>query len=211
MQNTQAAGNRILARWTTLHGAVRHLSGGILLSLGINAALVGDRIYTAHHPPAPKYILTDAHNNQCEYVPLDEPVMSDADLVVWVTQAAVAPFNFDHVHYRSQLSKDAQPYYTTNGWNSYASKLISDKTMEEIKKNAYTVSGVPERPAAIVDSGVADGVMTWVFEVPVLVQFHNLAGGDKQRLLARLTVVRMPPRFHPKGVAVDAITTRNVS
>lgn len=211
MQNTQAAGDRILARWTTWQGSVRYLAGGIILSTVVNVALVADRIYTAHHPPEPKYFVTDGNNNQCQVIPLNEPVMSDADLLEWVSKAALAPYNFNYVHYRATLSKDAQPYFTANGWNTYAANLIDAKTFREIEKQGYTVAAVPMKPPTLADHRIVDGVMTWVFEMPILVSYRNLNGSAEQRLLARLTVVRMPPRFHPKGIAVEIMTTQNIS
>ena len=168
------------------------------------AALVGDRIWLGHHPPAPKIILTDSHGNQIEATPLSDPVMSDADLVDWVARAAVAPYNFDYIHYRDTFTRDVRPFFTVNGWNGVMNNLKASKNIDEVVKDSMVVEGVGRRPPALVDSSVVDGVANWTFEVPILVSFRNTNAQREQRITVKLLVTRGSPTFHPQGIAADS-------
>lgn len=204
MQNDQDASSRIIQRNANQQRLTRRLAISQALSLGVIAALVGDRIWLGHHPPEPKIILTDAHGNQVEVKPLADPVMSDADLVDWVGKAAVAPYNFDYVHYRDTFSSVVKPYFTNNGWDGVVGNLKASKNIEEVVKASMVVEGVVRRPPALVESAVTGGVATWTFEVPILVSFRNTNVMREQRITAKLLVVRVAPTFHPQGIAVDS-------
>ena len=204
MQNDQNAADRIVQRNVNQQRLTRRLAISQTISLGVIAALVGDRIWLGHHPPAPKIILTDAHGNQVEATPLDEPVMSDADLVNWVARAAVAPYNFDYIHYRDTFSRNVKPYFTINGWNGVMNNLKASKNFDEVVKDSMVVEGVGRRPPSLVDSSVVDGVANWTYEVPILVSFRNTNVTREQRITAKLVVTRTSPTFHPQGIAVDS-------
>lgn len=204
MQNDQGASDRIIQRNANQQRLTRRLAISQTLSLGVIAALVGDRIWLGHHPPEPKIILTDAHGNQVEVRPLADPVMSDADLVDWVGKAAVAPYNFDYVHYRDTFSSYVKPYFTNNGWDGVVGNLKSSKNIEEVVKASMVVEGVVRRPPALVESAIVGGVATWTFEVPILVSFRNTNVMREQRITAKLLVMRVAPTFHPAGIAVDS-------
>ena len=204
MQNDQDAATRIIRRNANQQRLTRRLAISQTISLGVIAALVGDRIWLGHHPPSPKIILTDSHGNQVEATPLDEPVMSDADLVDWVARAAVAPYNFDYIHYRDTFSRNVKPYFTNDGWNGVVSNMKASKNIEEVVKDSMVVEGVGRRPPALVDSAVVGGVANWTFEVPILVSFRNTNAMREQRITVKLVVIRVPPTFHPQGIAADS-------
>ena len=204
MQNDQDAATRIIQRNAFQQRLTRRLAISQALSLAVIAALVGDRIWLGHHPPAPKIILTDSHGNQIEATPLSDPVMSDADLVDWVAKAAVAPYNFDYVHYRDTFTRDVRPYFTNDGWNGVANSLKASRNIDEVVKDSMVVEGVVRRPPALVDSAVVGGVASWTFEVPILASFRNTAAPREQRITVKIVVVRVPPTFHPQGIAVDS-------
>lgn len=204
MQNDQTAATRIIQRNAFQQQLTRRLAISQALSLAVIAALVGDRIWLGHHPPSPRIILTDSHGNQVEATPLSDPVMSDADLVDWVAKAAVAPYNFDYIHYRDTFSKTVKPYFTNDGWNGVLNNMKASKNMDEVVKDSMVVEGVVRRPPALVESSVVDGVAIWTFEVPILVSFRNTNAQREQRITAKLVVTRTSPTFHPQGIAVDS-------
>ena len=204
MQNDQDAATRIIQRNAFQQRLTRRLAISQTLSLAVIAALVGDRIWLGHHPPPTKFVLTDAHGNQLEVKPMDEPVMSDADLVDWVAKAAVAPYNFDYIHYRDTFTSYVKPYFTNDGWNGVVSNMKASKNIEEVVKASMVVEGVVRRPPALVDSAVMGGVANWTFEVPILVSFRNTNATREQRITAKLVVTRVAPTFHPQGIAVDS-------
>ena len=204
MQNDQAAATRIIQRNAFQQRLTRRLAVSNVILGGALLAMIGDRIWLGHHPPPTKFVLTDAHGNQLEVKPMDEPVMSDADLVDWVAKAAVSCYNFDYVHYRETFSSYVRPYFTNNGWDGVLSNMKASKNIEEVVKDSMVVEGVVRRPPALVDSTIIGGVATWTFEVPILVSFRNTNAMREQRITAKLIVTRVAPTFHPQGIAVDS-------
>ena len=204
MQNDQNAADRIIQRNAFQQRLTRRLAVSNIILGTLVAALVGDRIWFGHHPPAPQIILTDSHGNQIEATPLSDPVMSDADLVDWVAKAAIAPYNFDYIHYRDTFTSYVKPYFTNDGWNGVVSNMKASKNIEEVVKASMVVEGVVRRPPALVDSAVVGGVANWTFEVPILVSFRNTNAMREQRITAKPVVTRVAPTFHPQGIAVDS-------
>lgn len=210
MQNDSTASDRIVARNSYQQRVTRRLVASNLVSGLIIAGLVGDRIWLGRHPPQPKIILTDSHGNQVEVHPLDEPVMSDADLLNWVARAAVAPYNFDYVHYRDTLSREARPFFTTEGWNNVVTSMKERKNIEEVVRSSMVAEAAIDRPPTLVNGGVKDGILQWAFEVPIAAAFRNTTERRDQRLLVKMTVIRTAPLFHPAGVAVDSYIAKPI-
>lgn len=211
MQNEQNAGDRIIQRNSFQQRLTRRLAISQVITLGIIAALVGDRIWLDHHPPQPRFILTDSHGNQVEVMPLDQGVMSDADLQAWVSQAAVAPYNFDYIHYRDTFSRDVKPFFTENGWDGVLTSMKDTKNINEIIKDSMVVEGVIRRPPSLVGHDITKGVLSWTYEIPIVASFRNTEVTREQRLLVKIVVTRTSPAFHPKGIAVDSYTTTPIS
>lgn len=166
--------------------------------------LVGDHVYTAYHPPEPLYFYTDSYGNLIEGTGLDQRVMSDADLMDFTARAILAVYNFDYVHYRATLSREATPNFTVNGWNGVVAAVEKTKNLDEVKANAMVVSATALASPVIRQSGQIGDHLVWSIQLPIHVSYANwkeTRGGD---LLVTATVIRVPTTSYPKGVAIDS-------
>lgn len=166
--------------------------------------LVADRIWIGHHPPTPHFFYTDGKGTPYEMVPLDSPVMSDADLLTWAVNSVVAAYTVNFKEYRDQLSK-AAAHFTIRGWNSFGTAFVKTGNFEEIKRARLVATAQPERAATIRDRAVIGGQLTYKVELPLIVTYENENSANSAHLMVTLLVVRAIETTHPDGVAIDQI------
>jgi intracellular multiplication protein IcmL len=167
-------------------------------------ALVADHIWIAHHPPIERFFYTDGKGTPYEITPLDQPVMSEAELLMWTVKSITASYNVNFSEYREQLTR-AAAHFTVRGWNSFGAEYIHSLNFEKMKEARLVVTAVPERAPTIRDQAVIDGKKTYKIEAPIVVTYENENGHRDQRLLVTVIVVRMPVADHPDGIAIDQI------
>jgi intracellular multiplication protein IcmL len=168
------------------------------------AALVGDRIWRDHHPPPERFFYTNGRGMPYEIVPLDAPVMSDADLLEWTVRSVVAAYTVNFKEYRDQLSR-ASAHFTIRGWNSFGAAFIQTGNFDQLKRARLVTTAQPERAATIRDRAVLDGVRTTKVEIPLIVTYENENQSNTQHLLVTALVVRAIETEHPDGIAIDQL------
>ena len=166
--------------------------------------LVADRIWASHHPPTPHYFYTDGKGTPYEIAPLDAPVMSDADLLIWTVSSVVAAYTVNFKEYRAQLTK-AAAHFTIRGWNSFGAAFIQTGNFEEMKRARLVTTAQPERAATIRDRAVIGDRLTYKVELPLIVTYENENSANSAHLMVTLLVVRAIETTHPDGVAIDQI------
>ncbi len=166
--------------------------------------LVGDRIYTAYHPPEPLYFFTDSYGSLIGGTALDQRVMSDADLMDFTAHAILAVYNFDYVHYRETLSREATPNFTVNGWNGVVAAVQATRNLDEVKANSMVVSAKPLASPTIRQSGQIGDHLVWSIRLPIHVEYANLKETRPMDLDVIATVLRVRTTSYPRGVAIDS-------
>ena len=205
MKNQSAAVARRLADPEFQQRMLRRsfLSNTILT--GAVLALVGDRIWRDHHPPTPQYFYTDGKGTPREVYPLDQPVMSDADLIIWTVSSVAAVFSINFKDYRTQLNRAAE-HFTDRGWIAFANAFKGVGNFEQIKRARLVGSATPERSAVINSQGIVGDLYTYKIEIPMIVAFENdNVNNDNQHLMVSVVVVRTIAPDHPDGIAIDQI------
>lgn len=173
------------------------LSIGLVLSAGLN-------VYFATNPTQHKYFATTADGKVLPISPLDEPSMDAAALLAWASRAAVKPYNFDFVNYRTQLTGAATDF-TTDGYKQLLAAFGQRNIIDYVTKKQLIVGSQPAAAAVISAQGALNGVYAWQVQVPINVTFQ---GGPErvnatQPLLVTMTIVRVPTRDNPDGLGVN--------
>lgn len=166
--------------------------------------LVADRVWISHHPPPAHFFYTDGMHTPYEIMPLDAPVMSEADLKTWTVQSVVAAYTLNFKEYRDQSSK-ASAHFTIAGWNSFGTAFITTGNLEQLKRARLVVSAQPERAATIRDKSIIDGRLTYKIELPLIVTYENENQSNTQHLLVTVIVIRDIETDHPDGIAIDQL------
>lgn len=172
---------------------------------GALLALVGDRLWRDHHPSTPHYFYTDGKGTPREVYPLDHPVMSDSDLIIWTVGSVAAVFSINFKDYRTQLNHAAE-HFTDNGWVAFGNAFKSVGNLEKIKIARLVGSATPERSAVIHSQGVVGNLYTYKIEIPMIVAFENdNVNNDNQHVIVSVVVIRTIAPDHPDGIAIDQI------
>ena len=172
---------------------------------GAVTALIGDHLWVGHHPPRPHYFYTDGKGTPREVYPLDHPVMSDSDLILWTVSAVCAVFAVNFKDYRTQLNK-ASERFTDRGWIAYAVAFKTVGNLDKIKESRLIGSAVPEKAPLINNQGVVGDVYTYKIEIPLVVTYENDNVTNAQHLSVSVVVIRTIAPDHPDGIAIDQIT-----
>ncbi len=178
---------------------VNAVQGGAIL------ALVGDRIWRDHHPPQPHYFYTNGRDTPLDVFPLDNPVMSDSDMLIWTVSAVCAVFTVNFKEYRMQLNK-AGERFTDRGWDAYANAFKGVGNLAKIQSARLIGTATPERAAVIRGKGVIGDLYTYKVEIPLIVTFENDNVTNAQHLIVSVVVIRTIEPDHPDGVAIDQLT-----
>lgn len=176
---------------------------GVFLSAAA-VALATDFAYTASHPPEPLYFFTDSHANLVQDTPLSQPVMLDADLMDFVANSVLAVYNFDYVHYRETLSREASPNFTVDGWNGVVTAIEKTRNLDEIKASSMVVSAKPLDSPTIQSSAQVRDHLAWSIRLPIRVTYANWKESRGMDLVVTAVVIRVPTAFHPNGMAIDS-------
>lgn len=174
-----------------------------LQSLAI-LVLMGNLLWTGHHPPAVHYFYTDGKGTPRIVQPLDEPVMSDADMLTWTADSVVAAFTLDFRHYPKQMA-DAAQHFSVQGWNSYGAAFIASGNFEKLKQARLVVSAVPERAPIIHNRGLVGDTYEYEVQFPMMVTYENENSVMNQHLIVTVRIVRTPDRKHVDGIMIDQI------
>ena len=119
---------------------------------------------------------------------------------VWVNEAIIATFTYDHEHFLAQ-QKEIAAYFTAKGWISYSDAQIAAKLPETIKKNAYYVRAVATLPPTV----KAINTNEWQAIMPILVIYKNPQYQQKQSLRITLTFIKAPEGTGVRGLAITSL------
>jgi hypothetical protein len=102
---------------------------------------------------------------------------TEIQLTVWVSEAVISTYTFDHKNFLKQQKAIAK-YYTSDGWINYTKAFEASKLPETVKKHSYTVTSVPLFPPVIKNISMNQ----WQATIPILVVYQNPGYKQKQTL-----------------------------
>ena len=173
----------------------------LLLCFVLILFLVGIIFYMITHVPTPKYFATTADGRIEQLVPLDRPNQSDATIVQWANEAAVAAYSFNFVDYRERL-QEASEYFTPTGWRSYLAQLAQSNNLSAIKSRKMIMHSVATGAPVILQQGIIDGQYSWQVQMPMLVVLETASQKVQQPLTITMMITRVSTLENPKGVAI---------
>ena len=126
---------------------------------------------------------------------------SNAKLTVWVSEAVVTTYTFDHKNFLKQQKQIAK-YFTSEGWINFSKALKDSKIPDDVKKNSYYVSAVPTMTPEIKKLSDTE----WQAVISVLVIYKNPSYKQKQSLKVTVDFVQTD-REGVNGFAISRIRT----
>ena len=139
--------------------------------------------------------------------PLSEPFMNDAALKSWLAAAITDSFNMDFLNWRERLS-NARQYFSKDAFTGYATALDSEGHIALLTQYRAIMHTIPTGTPILTKSGILSGVMTWEFEVPLLMNYETSKQRiSSKRIIAVCRVQRMPTTNYVRGVAITQLVT----
>lgn len=174
----------------------------LLFSVLINFTLSAMLIFIVTHPPPPKYFATSINGRITPLFPLDEPNQSDAAVLQWANQAAIAAYSYNFVNYRSELQA-ASGFFTADGWSQFLNALKQSNNLEAVKAKKMVVSAVATMAPVILQKGLLNGRYAWRIQMPILVTYQSASEFSQQNNVVTLLVTRISTLNSPRGIGIS--------
>jgi len=126
-----------------------------------------------------------------------------AELTVWVSEAVVTTYTFNHNNFMERQKNIAQ-YFTADGWTAYSKALIASKLQDTVMKNEYEVSAVPTMPPDIKSLGQD----RWQASMPILVVYQNPQSQQKQTLDVTIQFTKAASGQGVRGLAIMSLQSK---
>lgn len=155
--------------------------------------------------PAPVVFATDKDWRIVAPVPVNQPYLSDADLLQWVSDVLPDSFTYDFINYKDQ-NQALRQYYTNQGWDKFVAILNTSASYNAVTSGKYFVNGSALGAPTIENEGMLpEGNYGWWIKMPVNVHFESLDKANDSALTLRVLVVRVSTLNNLSGVAINDV------
>ncbi len=173
----------------------------LLLSIVVNAILLGCLWWVITNPRPPEYFATTADGRIIPLKPLSEPNISEAALLEFAVQAATSPYTYNFVNYRKRL-QEASAYFTPQGWAEFLKILQASNNLKAVIAKKLVVTAVPTGAPVVVQKGIIRGRYAWKVQLPLLITYQSASTQIQQSVLVTMLITRVPTLNQPKGIGV---------
>ena len=162
--------------------------------------------------PEPVYFGMSRDMKLLPMTPLSEPILNEAALKNWVSEAVTMSFNLDYLNWKRQLN-EARAHYTRKAFVGFALSLDREGHLPLLRQQRALMHAVIQGTPVLTRSGVVQGTLVWEFELPLLVSYETSAGRISNNAVTVVAQVqRVPATDYPMGVAISSlVTTRRQS
>lgn len=182
--------------------------GLILITLGLGAW----GFYERANKPPPQYFATTFDGKLIPLIPLDQPSLSDNQLLQWSTEAAVAAYTFNYVNYRKAL-QDVRIYFTKTGYQYFLKALRDSNNLQAVIDKKMIVSATPTGAPiilrkGILNDGTEEGIYSWQVQLPMEIFFQSEQSPITQNIILTMIITRVPTLESPSGVGIASFVIR---
>ena len=140
-------------------------------------------------------------------VPLNEPYLSNADVLQWVVDVVPKAFNLDFNFYNDQL-KVTQEYFTQEGWKTFLNQLNIYANYNNVQSSKLFVTAAPSAAPTIANNfGIIldTGKYGWVVLMPLTISYAGYQPPSNVNVTLQILVVRVPTLNNLSGVSIDNV------
>lgn len=139
-----------------------------------------------------------------------EPSVSQARIVEFAAQAAIATMNHDYFNFDARMQSAIRQYFTRNGGRRFLDELsASGRSSDSLRANGFlSVLSITRKAPNIAEEGRKAGRYYWNVEVPIVAFYKTTTEMVSESRLMTLTIIRTPPSDeNPNGIAVDGVNS----
>jgi intracellular multiplication protein IcmL len=180
----------------------RRVVVALFLLIFVIIGLLGINYYVVSHPTKPAYFATTREGRITPLYALNQPIISQSELLQWSIRAVISSYSFNFVEYEKQFQQ-SRVFFSPQGWDYFMGALRSSRNLETVIKKKLVATAVPTGSAIIVNRGVINNRYTWKVRVPVLVTYQSASTRFTQALVVTMIIQRVPLVNDPKGIAIE--------
>jgi intracellular multiplication protein IcmL len=186
---------------------VSFLKANIALSIAI-LALIVFAIMGWTRKIEPVYFLATADGKLIRMEASDKPSVNRSTLLDWTTKAVMKANTYNFTQWREQLTV-ASADFTNKGWESFQQALKASGNLEAVIARRLIATARVDGPVVVSREYIDPARRyTWIVQIPFIITYEGSGSSrNEQRLLATVTVVRVPTTESEKGIGIDAIVT----
>lgn len=184
------------------------LALGLVLALLGSLAAISLQVITQ---PKPQYFAATPDLRLAPLVPLDQPVLTQQGLLIWVSDIITSAMSLDFLEWREELEA-IRPHFDDTAYKSFLDSLQDSGVLDMIRDKRLSASAITTRAPVIVASGLMGGIATWRIEFPLIVSYESSQGVEStQHLLATVLVCRASTVSTPRGVVIQQVVLKRDS
>ncbi len=180
--------------------SVHRLFFALTVSISLNLAGLYGLFYIYTNPPSPVYFPTTASGRITPLIPLEQPNMSDTEILQWANLAIIAANSYNYVNYRSEFQA-ASEFFTAEGWDSFIKAIESSNNLQAVITNRFVVSAVATQAPTIIERGVYNGRYSWRIRMPIMVTYQSQTVASIP-VVVNMLITRVPTLNSPKGIGI---------
>lgn len=144
-------------------------------------------------------------------VPLNQPYLSNPDLLQWVSNALQKIFTLDFLNYNDQL-QSYKEYFTAAGYQVFLNQLKNYVNYNNVQSYKLFINGTAAGAPFILNQGLYSGRFGWWVQMPVSIRQATWNRSSAQTLTLQVLVVRVSTMDNLNGVAIEnVIVAQNTS
>jgi len=168
------------------------------------AVLAGSLLFVGPFvQPVYHYYALNPAGDTMPLVGLTMPNMTNRAILSWTINSVTEIMTIGFGDFESKLFRQ-KPRFTTDGWDGFVHEFLKQKVGEIFKHNQLVLTTVPSNTPVILSQGKnKQDVYQWEVQVPVIMTYttnNNVTQHD--RTVVTLTIVRVPPKESPEGIAI---------
>jgi intracellular multiplication protein IcmL len=173
----------------------------LLIQLVVLAALVAFIFMQMLQGPKPVYFPFYHGDHLTPGSPLNEPRLTEAELLNWVTEGMIVSYSFNYHNY-DKISDKIEEYFDSNGAESYFQMINNNKQLQQVVSKKLILSGRPTGAPRIIKDDIINGRYAWEIELPFILKLRNQTYQSDIELKLDIWVVRFPEKSAPMGVKI---------
>lgn len=176
----------------------------VLIQLIFLGGLIVFNVEQFIHKPKPVYFPIKKSDQLVDNIPLEQPTLTEGELLNWVTEAMIVSFSFNYHNY-NKITDKIEEYFDPLGMESYFDLLKKDENIQQVVSNKLILSGRPTAAPRIIKDQIINGVWAWEIELPFILKFRNQIFSFNKELNLTMLILRVTETVSPVGVKIVKI------
>lgn len=137
-------------------------------------------------------------------VPIQQPYLSEADVLQWVSNVVPKLFELDFMHMDDQIAS-AKRVFTDNGYLIYQNQIKNIVDIDTLNSGKLFLHAEPSQAPGILNQGVLTGRYAWWVQIPVNISYAGMRNVPDMGVTLQVLVVRTDTTDNLTGILIDNV------